>query len=216
MREVLRRQPLTPRSLRGVVFCLVFDFAVGVSGSEQCLEPAAGCHDPAARSEAVAVNWTHWTGHDYDICWLCEERPESAYLVRFSQRDRSALRGGPRELLVTWTTGEETYLNLALNMAFSVRRFVPEIEEQFVVVALDQRAEKAMRDRRFRVVRARIDSAKLKDEVWKTKYKLALTLRKMGFSVLLVDADMVMLRDPFSLAGHGQHQCEPEEGVGGR
>ncbi|CAE7775898.1 unnamed protein product [Symbiodinium sp. CCMP2592] len=111
-------------------------------------------------------------------------------------------RLGP--LLVTWTTGERSFVKQVLNLGLSIRRNVPHLEKRFVVVAMDRRAHKEVKDSGFQSVLhvKEAEADDLSDLIWKFRWHLLLVAVRYGLRLAVVDSDVVAFRDPFPLLGH--------------
>ena len=126
-------------------------------------------------------------------------------------------------LLVTWTTGERSFvqqacgngffsaaiqscvwhgLPQALNFALSIRRNVAHLEKSFIIVALDTRAHEELSSYGFKTLLYSNRESDLSDLVWKFRWKLLLLAARLGLPMGVVDADVVAFRDPFPLLGH--------------
>ncbi|CAE7029058.1 unnamed protein product [Symbiodinium sp. KB8] len=104
-------------------------------------------------------------------------------------------------LLVTWTTGERSFVQQALNLGLSIRRNVPHLEKRFVVVSMDRRAHQEVKDFGFQSV-LHPKEADLSDVIWKFRWHLLLVAVRYGLRLAVVDSDVVAFRDPFPLLGH--------------
>ena len=61
--------------------------------------------------------------------WFCEVILTNYYSISIlTQYRQTGLCKRKQPLLATWTTGEDKYMNLALNLALSVRRNAPHLE----------------------------------------------------------------------------------------
>ncbi|CAE7587853.1 unnamed protein product [Symbiodinium natans] len=90
----------------------------------------------------------------------------------------------------------------ALNLALSIRRNVPHLEHRFVVVAMDARAYKELKDEGFHSLLYSSGTSDLSDLIWKFRWWLLLVAVRYGLRLAVVDSDVVAFRDPFPLLGH--------------
>ncbi|CAE7385354.1 Parp1 [Symbiodinium natans] len=119
----------------------------------------------------------------------------------------AAMRAPNQRLIVTWTTG--AFANLALNLALSIRKNVPELEDALVVICLDRDSQQLLSTMNFSAVLlpgpADDDAVKnpwQNDDLWKFKYRLMASLITLGLSALVLDTDVVLLSDPFLHLGN--------------
>ncbi|CAE8598063.1 unnamed protein product [Polarella glacialis] len=113
---------------------------------------------------------------------------------------------GPEKLVILgWTTGapaEGEKLSrtvLAVNLALSIRKHAPQLESRFAYISMDTFAHEVMEEYGFNSVLCEAGpcrSTDLKDDIWKMRWYLMLTMTSFGLSVLVVDADIVFLGDP--------------------
>ncbi|CAE7774913.1 rskn-1 [Symbiodinium sp. CCMP2592] len=109
---------------------------------------------------------------------------------------RKAKKHGP--LIATWTTGEAKYMSLAMNLALSIRKNAPGLERNFLCVALDRAARRAMRKRKFHTLSHPVPQGPaLKDAIWKMRWLVLHTFAHLGIDGLVLDSDIVILQDPF-------------------
>lgn len=109
--------------------------------------------------------------------------------------------GAARRLVLTWTSGETEFVNLAVNMALSIKRNVPALAPHFCVIAVDAAAEVALTAAGVCTLRhASEGGMPLQLERWNFKKRLLNTGIVAGFETLVVDADAVFLGNPFETA----------------
>ncbi|CAE7023205.1 TMBIM1 [Symbiodinium natans] len=143
-----------------------------------------------------------------------QEEPRGRYRQVVPQRMLLPLPGdyfkqiaGPEKLvLLSWTTGapadpseKGSRTDIAVNLALSIRKHAPHLEKKFVYISMDTVAHKVMQEYGFNSVLCEAGpcrSRDLKDDIWKMRWYLMLTLTSFGLRVLVVDADIVFLGDP--------------------
>eukprot|EP00928_Gymnodinium_smaydae_P035940 TRINITY_DN25202_c0_g1_i1.p1 TRINITY_DN25202_c0_g1~~TRINITY_DN25202_c0_g1_i1.p1 ORF type:complete len:1193 (-),score=124.46 TRINITY_DN25202_c0_g1_i1:48-3605(-) len=121
-------------------------------------------------------------------------------------RDYFVKLAGPEKLaIVSWTTGaprkgeKGTRAWIAINLALSIRKYAQQLEKRFAFISMDSDAHRVMGEFGFNSVPCMAGTCRskdLKDDIWKMRWYLMLTITGFGLSVLVVDADIVFLRDP--------------------
>eukprot|EP00930_Biecheleria_cincta_P015603 TRINITY_DN12956_c0_g1_i1.p1 TRINITY_DN12956_c0_g1~~TRINITY_DN12956_c0_g1_i1.p1 ORF type:complete len:1182 (+),score=143.87 TRINITY_DN12956_c0_g1_i1:64-3546(+) len=129
---------------------------------------------------------------------------QNDFLLHLTEDDLALLHrlaAKRKPLLATWTTGEPKYMDLALNLALSVRINSPSVEQMFVCVALDRAARRAMRRHGFQAVSHLVPSSgpELKDAIWKMRWLILHTFAHLGIDGLVMDSDIVVLQNPFQV-----------------
>lgn len=153
-------------------------------------EQVAGA--PRASLEKVALHNGGGAGLDRAVLPLDKE-----YFIR--------LGGKEKLVIVSWTTGapspgeKGSRTAIAVNLALSIRKYAPQLERRFAYISLDDEAHQVMKEQGFNSALCRAGecrSTDIKDDIWKLRWYLMLTLTGFGLSALVVDADIVFLNDP--------------------
>jgi len=127
-------------------------------------------------------------------------------LLPLSQELFRKVAGSEELVIVSWTTGAPADPNekgsrtaIAVNLALSIRKHAPELEQHFAYISMDAVAHKVMEEYGFNsaLCEAGICRSKdLKDDIWKMRWYLMLTITSFQLKVLVVDADIVFLGNP--------------------
>ncbi|CAJ1392759.1 unnamed protein product [Effrenium voratum] len=125
-------------------------------------------------------------------------------LLPLSREFFTKIAGPEKLIIVSWTTGapdpseKGSRTNIALNLALSIRKHASRLERHFAYISMDAVAHQVMQEHGFNSALCDVTcrTADLKDDIWKMRWYLMLTLTSFGLRALVVDADIVFLGDP--------------------
>eukprot|EP00913_Durusdinium_trenchii_P016536 g15541.t1 len=142
----------------------------------------------------------------------CLVRPQGAVVDPRGRERRESffqkVAGPERLVMVSWTTGapadpseKGSRTAIALNLALSIRKNAPQLERRFAYISMDTVAHQVMQEHGFNSALCEAGpcrSTDLKDDIWKMRWYLMLTLTSFDLHVLVIDADIVFLGDPLN------------------
>ncbi|CAJ1365719.1 unnamed protein product [Effrenium voratum] len=149
---------------------------------------------PDAAGDVDAIQSGHQTPSAQEVYSALPERVQSRFLRGLWPGMRD-IAGSSGRLLLTWTGGKE-FVQLARNLALSIKKHVPSLLPHFCVVALDDEAEMQLRSHGICALISE-DSLVSDPDRWDFKKRLLGAGLVLGLEVLVLDADCVILQDPF-------------------
>lgn len=127
--------------------------------------------------------------------------------------DRRLLHvAGPgKKIILAWTSGEKQFVELSINLALSIRSNAAHLEQHFCVIAVDSRAEQALKKVGVCALRPETWDVDLSRDGWDFKIRLLNTCLVLGLDALILDTDTILLGDPFGQSLY--HDSDLETGT---